>query len=170
MKTLKKLIGLGAIIVALNSCGHLPEEAKKKASIEYSKEYFLPSAENPISDEISTLEGRIINVRAGHVSYDFGGDKLVTHELEYVTIFSPIDNKHHILIYPYTKEFLEQYANIKFRQLKNGNIDVEKFIDAFLNPVFYSLGEDAHRWNYPASTPPIEAEGIITKDGIEYIW
>ena len=72
----------------------------------------------------------------------------------------------HTLIYPYSKAILERNAVIEFRPLEDHSLDkwpskcdfsVKNFIDVFLDPIFFTYN------NFP-----IEAEGIITRDGITY--
>lgn len=154
MKRFTKLLGLGAIILALNGCEGEPRVPN------YSNGYSSKQTTNPISEKTSTLEGRIVNVSKGSIPFKKGdySDTNANHEFEYVTVFSPIDGRHHILIYPYSKEFLEKYANIEFRPLENGEIYYETFIDAFLGK------------NYDGFVNmPLEAEGIITKNGVKYL-
>jgi hypothetical protein len=156
MNRLKKIAGIGALMLTLAGCTDKPYEALKPRHAESRKEAVAVAIRD--IETFSELEGRIVKVQPSQFLYrtDFWRSAVsVIHEFEYVMLETH-DKRIHTLIYPYSKAILERDATIKFRRLNSGNIDASTFGELFL----------------PRRTTVdnilIEAEGLIIKDGINY--
>lgn len=107
---------------------------------------------------VSILTGKIVQIQTGSLIV-YTGNGYVFHEFKYVMV-EGTDGGFYILIYPYAvKAIWEKEATIKFRPLHNGQIDSNTFINLFL----FSRN-DASFINHL----PIEADGIIINNGIQY--
>jgi hypothetical protein len=150
---MKKALITGMTLLALYGCG---DKKPKNVSEDYVKK---PQINNE-QQQISELEGRIIKTKTAKITFSRDGPKETKfpsqHEFEYV-ILEAKDGSLHTLMYPYSKPILERNAIIKYRVLPNKVLDGRAFVDMFINPS-YSLDD----------VIVIEAEGVITKDGIEY--
>lgn len=158
MKMIKTKIaaGLAALIIGASAVtGCMPSSPGK-----LSGEYGSKPEMNQSIEQVSELEGKILKVQPSNFTYiRWRGSNCSTssnHEFEYV-IVQDKNGVNHTLIYPYSKAILEGDATVKYRSLNSGMIDVETFIDNFI------IQEYDTDDNFT-----IEAEGIITKDGIKY--
>ncbi|MBM3200577.1 hypothetical protein FJZ53_06580 [Candidatus Woesearchaeota archaeon] len=158
MKMMKTKIAAGLTALMLGAgtlTGCFPSTPGKHSGEYNSKPEITQSVE-----QISELEGKIIKVQPSNLTYvRWRGSNTSTasnHEFEYVIVQDKNGTKH-TLIYPYSKAILETEATLKYRSLNSGGIDVETFIDNFIVQEYDT--DD----NFV-----IEAEGIITKDGIKY--
>lgn len=158
MNGLRRALGLGCLLAAFSSCDDLFNQPKK-LSPEYNK-HSVQSTDNETltSTETKTLEGRVVKVQPSSIPFSKGMAQAVyaaNHEFEYV-IVEVADGQLHTLIFPYSKAILEREATITYRPLKSGGIDTKTFVATFLEQ------------SDPIGNFPIQAEGIITADGIKY--
>ena len=113
-----------------------------------------------LDSKIQTLEGKIIKVQTGHLSYlrypESNSATSPQHEFEYVFLKDPND-KTHLLIYPYTKGILEGVAKINYTPLTGGATNSSAFVRTFINTKYAS-----------DTNIPLECEGFIVKGGIQY--
>ncbi len=155
MKTLQNVLGAGILGMALSSCE--PVEKPRNFSDEYRPK--ITQAVEKKEESFSSLEGKIVKVQSSHLPYTwesgyrgFGS----SHPFEYVMV-EDREGKVHTLIYPYSKAILERSAAVKYRPLELGVINVNTFIDQYINAEFFT---DNNFF--------LEAEGIIMKNGIQY--
>lgn len=160
-KTIGKTIGIGALALALAGCGKKADKAPNTLNL--SEEYTSRPAARQNVETFSQLEGKILKVQPSQISYvgdwdkhHYGSNTSANHEFEYVMVEGK-DGKLHAFIYPFSKAILEKEATIKYRPLSSGSIDSETFIDTFLKEEYFTDDNIL-----------IEAEGIITRDGIAY--
>jgi hypothetical protein len=145
-------LGIGALVLAIVGC-------VDNKSLNIADEYKITpkvSAEKP--ETFSELEGRIVKVQPSQLAYfsEHNSQVSASHEFVYVIVEGQ-DEKSHTFIYPYSKAILEREARIKFRPLESGMIDADTLIDTFVNQRYCA-----------ANNIFLEAEGLITRDGIEY--
>lgn len=158
MKTAKKAkcaATLGALALGIGLTAGCTNSTPGTLANEYSAKPEMTQN----MEQISELEGKILKVQPSTISFTKWLGNATTasnHEFEYMIVESK-DKKIHTLIYPYSKAILEREATIKYRPLSSGMIDSETFIDTFLIKEYYTNDNIV-----------IEAEGIITKDGIRY--
>lgn len=150
---LQNLLRNSALILALGGCEE-PQPQEPNLGDGYNK-----PAVTEKTEAFSELEGRIVKVQPSSISFTtspYNNARSANHEFEYILV-EDHDKKLHTLIYPYSKIIVEREATLKFRQLPSGTIDTETFIDQFLKQDYFT--DDRFI---------IEAEGIITKNGIAY--
>ena len=145
---MKAAAGLAALVLgmgALAGCDNKPAAGS--------------SNQAAVQERTLELEGRIVKVQPSAVTYigenTFAG-RASNHEFEYVMVKGK-GNDVHTLIYPHSKAILEADASITYKPIEQGRIEAKDFVTGFVTSCY---GTDD---NFT-----IEAEGIITRDGIRY--
>lgn len=151
---MKKAVITGMMLLALYGCG---DKKPKNVSEDYVKKQQFSEEDN---QKLSELEGKIIKTKTARITFSKDTSKEsrmpTTHEFEYVVVEDKEGNIH-TLMYPYSKPILKRNATIKYKVLPNKVLDGRAFVDMFINQN-YSIDD----------VVVIEAEGIITRGGIEY--
>ncbi len=156
--TLRKALGIGALVVALSGCDQTPSthgEAYKQQTT--TKQATTTSA--PSSEESASLYGKIVDVQPGIVSIArvpiSDSSASLVRQFEYVQVQGEY-GKLHVLIYPTPKAIAKGGATFTYRPL-NGGISADQFIDDYVSPDF---GTNDNIF--------LEADGIIKVNGIQY--
>ena len=160
MNKLQKAFGIGSLVFALAGCSEQPGEQPSELAYEYHHSNPVveekPAIEKNIGETV-TLEGRILDTQLGTLVYNYRLRDSAPYRFLYVRVESG-DGRRHTLIYPTNnKPIWKEDAVIKYRVL-NSFLDAEMFIHNFI----YRSG------NVSGENIFIEAEGIITADGIHY--
>jgi hypothetical protein len=165
----KGLVGL-ALLVTVAGCSYKQgSQAKEYNNIEVNNDITASKDKKESLDKVigsitTTNTVQILDVRDKNLfchpcDPDTGkcdGDVGIIHDYEIIAIQQPDGEK--VLIYPYTKFIFKRTAKISYKTLPTGRITSEQFCKLYIaNELF--AGPD----NYE-----IEADGIITKDGIQY--
>ncbi|MFH1174329.1 MAG: hypothetical protein V1725_04300 [archaeon] len=149
------VIGLTALLL-VGCCASNQQETP-----DYRNEYL--STTQQTVESIAELDGTIVDVQQGHISYcgswdtRWDGSQIsANHEIEYVLVQGN-DNSRHVLIYPFTKAIWQGPATLKYRELPSGRIDANTFIDNYLDKSYFT-----------DDNVVLEADGIIVGNGIIY--
>jgi len=143
---LNQMLGIGALSLALAGCD-------PPAVHEYRQQ--AETAPGTLEDTVRSLSGTIVKVQPSSVSYQVRNGS-GSHEFEYVMV----EDDHgqlHTLVYPCSKAIVERPATIQYRRLSSGSMDAANFVQNYVNAC--RVTDD---------NILIEAEGIITGDGIKY--
>lgn len=133
-----------------------------KYSVEYTKKPQLVEEQKKfaeVSDSFQTIEGKILKVQPSQISFKskYSENTNGSHEFIYL-ILEDNDGKMHTLVYPFSHAFLEQRAKLRYRPVPNGELSADDFLRLFIKDDYYSY-----------ISFPIKTEGIVAKDGVEYI-
>jgi hypothetical protein len=160
MKSIKRALGIGAIVLALAGCDNSGQQKVPDHSSEYRTN---PPAENV--ETVREIEGVITKVTPGEITYAYGiiagggryqNATAANHQIEFVQVQTE-DRTNHVLVYPFCKFIPEGKARLKFRPLQGGKTDVGTLVSQYISQQ-YSTDDNFD----------IEAEGIICGSGITY--
>ncbi len=137
------------------------EAQKIKAPAENSSYSIAESGK--LLDTVVSDECQIREVQPGSVSFLVNGQSAVNHDFVYLLCVRP--DRELTLIYPHPKMIKKGIANVQYKPIDGGSISQEEFLRNFvlLYRIARQNSEKVH-----TDTFPIEADGIIIKDGIKY--
>lgn len=156
MKMMKKLFGIGTLVLSLPGC----EPPKEKVNFADTYKPKIVQQVERAEQTTSQLEGKIVKVQPSSLSYRVPSSlsyRVGNHEFEYV-IMKDEEGRTRTLIYPYSKAILEGDAIIQYRELPLRVISTRDFVHAYIN----------ERYN-PDNDFFLETDGFIVKDGIKYL-
>ena len=145
-------IGLSAIVAGCNDAKP-PIDQRYKTSA---------AANTSISENLETITTQITDVETGFIPARTGGNEssvAYSFAYKFVTVKGGDASKRLVLIYPTSKAF-EKYVPVKitFKKIQNRRISADELIRRYIS------GSLIVNHSYP-----IEADGIIEPDGVNYI-